>query len=105
MTTITLDFEQDVYLQLEAEANRIRKAPADLVKEWVADRLSPKPVSKRDQARAVLHKAGLLTSPTPHMQNLASQTTATLDEIKKALDKTGGKPLSEIILEQRGPKE
>jgi len=38
------------------------------------------------------------------MKKRAEQCTVTLEEVRTILDKTQGKPLSEIILEQRGPK-
>jgi hypothetical protein len=39
------------------------------------------------------------------MQRLAAESILTLDEARAILDRAGGKPLSEIILDMRGPKE
>jgi hypothetical protein len=39
------------------------------------------------------------------MQAIAAQSTLTLEEARAILDRTPGKPLSEIILEMRGPKD
>jgi hypothetical protein len=39
------------------------------------------------------------------MKKRARQATMSLEEIRAALDRAGGQPLSELILEMRGPKE
>jgi hypothetical protein len=61
--------------------------------------------SERDRATAALRAAGLLAEPSSAMQRLAAESTLTLEEARAILDRAGGKPLSEIILEMRGPKE
>lgn len=38
------------------------------------------------------------------MQERAERSTASLDEIQAAFDNSEGKPLSEIVIELRGPK-
>ncbi len=53
----------------------------------------------------MLRAAGLLAELSPEEKERAAQSTATLEEVSAALDRAGGKPLSEIILEMRGPKE
>jgi hypothetical protein len=63
------------------------------------------PASERDRATAALRAAGLLTELSPAEKARAAQSTLTLDEARAILDRAGGKPLSEIILEMRGPKE
>lgn len=104
MTLLTLDLKPDIYRQLQGEATRKGKRPENLVLEWVLNRLSPKPVNERERAKAVLRAAGLLAEPSEEMRQLAAQATMTLSEVQAALDRAGGKPLSEIVLEQRGPK-
>ena len=59
---------------------------------------------ERELATEALRAAGLLAEPSPEMQRLAAESTLTLDEARAILDRAGGKPLSEIILEMRGPK-
>lgn len=61
--------------------------------------------TERDLATAALRAVGLLAEPTHEMQQLAAASTLTLEEARAILDRTSGKPLSEIILEMRGPKE
>ncbi|SRR6266545_8275878 len=63
------------------------------------------PAGERERATEALRAAGLLAEPSPEMQRLAAESTLTLDEARAILDRAGGKPLSEIILEMRGPKE
>lgn len=48
---------------------------------------------------------GLLTALTADEKQRAADVTATLSEVRAALDRTTGKPLSEVIIEMRGPKE
>jgi hypothetical protein len=63
------------------------------------------PQGERERATEALRAAGLLAEPSTEMQRLAAESTLTLDEARAILDRAGGKPLSEIILEMRGPKE
>ncbi len=75
---------------------------AVLVVDQVAQ---PTPVDERERATEALRAAGLLAEPSSETQRLAAESTLTLDEARAILDRGGGKPLSEIILEMRGPKE
>jgi hypothetical protein len=103
MATLTLDLPPDLHERLRAEADRLGKPVDTVVREWLAERLSS-PASDRERARAALRAAGLLVEFTPEERARAEEVTVTLDEVSAALDRAGGKPLSEIVLEQRGPK-
>jgi ABC-type taurine transport system ATPase subunit len=70
----------------------------------VLEEATQPPVSERDRATAALRAAGLLTELSPEEKARAAQSTLTLDEARAILDRAGGKPLSEIVLEMRGPK-
>ena len=106
MATLTLDLPPELHERLRAEAARLDKPVAALVREWLAERLSsPAPASDRERARAALRAAGLLAEPSPEMIRLGEQANMTLEEVRAALDRAGGQPLSELILEMRGPKE
>ncbi|PDW02168.1 hypothetical protein [Candidatus Viridilinea mediisalina] len=61
-------------------------------------------LSKHERVTDVLRAAGLLAEPSAEMQKLAAESTLTLEEACAILDRAGGKPLSEVILEMRGPK-
>ncbi|HEX5504260.1 MAG TPA: hypothetical protein VFW96_16665 [Thermomicrobiales bacterium] len=110
MATLTLELPPDLYERLRAEAERQGKPAADVAQEWLAERLpapppAPAPAGDREQVRAILRAAGLLVEPTPEERARAAAVTVTLEEVRAALDRAGGRPLSEIILEMRGPKE
>ncbi len=61
-------------------------------------------VRDREESRAVLRAAGLLVEPTPDEQSYAARCHVTLEEVRSALDKAGGLPLSEVVIAQRGTK-
>ncbi len=106
MTTLTLDLSPDLYARLSAEAGRLGKPVATVAQEWLAERLpAPDLTSDRERVRAALRAAGLLVEPTPEEIAWAETVTVTLEEVSADLDRAGGRPLSEIVLEQRGPKE
>ena len=64
----------------------------------------PAPAGERERVRAALQAAGLRAELGPEAQLLAAESTATLEEVEAAFARAGGQPLSEIVLEQRGPK-
>ncbi|MFP4440856.1 MAG: hypothetical protein ACLFVO_26780 [Chloroflexaceae bacterium] len=106
METLTLELSPALYRKLEEEAGRTGQSAETLVAQWVAERLSSLAVpSERERAIAVLQDAGLLTELGPELKRLAGESSATLEEVSAALSRPGSKPLSEIILEQRGPKD
>jgi hypothetical protein len=108
MTNLIVDLPPDIYQKLQEQARQSGK-PAELVaREWLAERLAaaPAPMSERERAREALRAAGLLVEFTEEEKERAkAAVTMTLEEVRAALDRAGGKPLSEIILEMRGPKE
>ena len=119
MTALTLELPAELYACLQAEAERLGLSAQDVAQEWLAERLeeaspatpamgetlSPAPMSDRDRSTEVLRAAGLLAELSPAEKARARRSTATLEEVSAALSRAGGKPLSELILEMRGPKE
>ena len=113
MTSITLQLPNEVYERLRAKASQQGKpveeiAQALLVKHSTvlhADLLAPAPPGERERAIAVLRDAGLLAESGPELKARAARSTLTLEQARAILDRAGGKPLSEIIIEMRGPKE
>lgn len=106
MTALIVELSPDLYDRLRAEAAR-RGASAEAVAgEWLAERLPPPapPTSDRERVRAALRAAGLLAELSPEEKERAAQATMTLEEVQAAFARTAGPPLSEIVLEQRGPK-
>lgn len=104
MTTLTVDLPADVYQRLQDKATRAGRPIEALAEELLTEQVTP-PKSERERAREVLRAAGLLAEPSAAMKARAAQATMSLAEVQAALDRAGGKPLSEIIIEQRGPKE
>jgi hypothetical protein len=106
MTTLTIDLAPGVYERLRAVAEQQGKPIEEIAQEWLIEKSAATPLpDERQRLRAVLRAAGKLTELSPEEKRLAAQSTLTLDEARAILDRAGGKPLSEIILEMRGPKE
>lgn len=112
MTTVIVDLPPDIYAHLQRQATRQGKPVEVLAQEWLAERSSqlaqgepPAPADERERAIAALRDAGLLTALSPEEKARAAQSTLTLEDAQAILDRAGGKPLSDIILEMRGPKE
>ena len=110
MPTLTLELAPEVYAQLQAEAERLGKPAESIVTEWLVERL-PTPVQpapalddEREKVRAALRAAGLLTELGPNLKKMADPTIS-LDEVIAAMSRVEGQSLSDIVLEQRGPKE
>ena len=98
----------DVYETLRGAAAQQGKPVEELAREWLTERSAGslrKPATERERLRAALRAAGLLSELSESEKALAAQSTLTLEEARAILDRSGGKPLSEIILEMRGPKE
>lgn len=108
MTALTLELSPDLYDRLRAEAARRGTSAETVVEEWLAEHLPPPTPARpgeRERVREALRAAGLLVEFTPAEIARAEAVTVTLEEVRAALDRAGGQPLSEIVLEQRGPKE
>jgi predicted transcriptional regulator len=106
MTTLTVDLPDNVYERLHAAAQRRQTTIEAIVQEWLAEKsIADLTLSEREHATAALRAAGLLTELSAAEKERAARSTLTLDEARAILDRAGGKPLSEIILEMRGPKE
>ena len=105
MTLLTLELEPELYENLRQEASRLGKSLEKTAETILYQRLNP-PATPSDKAKAIeaLKKAGLLAELGPEMKKRAEQANLSLDEVRAALDAAPGKPLSEIIIEMRGPK-
>jgi hypothetical protein len=108
MTMLTLELPTELYERLRLEAEHVGESVQTTAQKLLAERLTvptPAPPGERERAIAVLRAAGMLAELGPEMKMRAQRSTMTLEEVRAALDKAGGKPLSELILEMRGPKE
>jgi hypothetical protein len=103
MTTLMIEVPPETYAELSSIAKQTGRSAADLalaqLQQWLAS-LHSQP--SREQA--LLREAGLVADPSPEMLQRAAQASMTLSEVRAALDRVGGKPLSEVIIEMRGPK-
>lgn len=105
MTTLTLELQPELYARLVQEAARLGKPVETLVEEWLQRQfLPPASSDERERAITVLRQAGFITELGPELKQQAAQATMSLEEIQSLFASVGGKPLSEIALEQRGPK-
>jgi plasmid stability protein len=104
MATLTIDLPRDLYERLRAEAERAGQPTEDVAREWLAERLPAPALSDREKAREALRAAGLLVEYSPKEIAEAKAVAVTLEEVSALLDRAGGRPLSEIVLEQRGPR-
>ena len=106
MTTLTLELPLEVYHRLHEEADRLGKPPQIVVQEWLIERLSVPRLgsdSEREKVRQALRTAGLLVEQHPSLRRRVDQKVR-LEDVAASLARVGGKPLSDIVLEQRGPK-
>lgn len=106
MTAVVVDLPAEVFARLEDEAARQGKPPAEIVQEWLTERLmAPSLAEERQRGIAAVRAAGLLAEPSAEMLARAAQATMTLEEVSDALAQYPGMPLSELVLQQRGSKE
>jgi predicted transcriptional regulator len=107
MQELTLELAPEIYRRLREEAEHLGETPQAVARQWLTERLAahaPTPESDREKAHQALADAGLLTELGPNLRRLANPSVR-LESIVAALSRTDGKPLSEIVLEQRGAKE
>lgn len=103
---VILHLPVDLYQRLRLEADRVGKPAPIMAQEWVTARLATEPapiLDERERITQVLRAAGLLVELDPELKQRADPTIS-LEKVSAALDRAGGQLLSEIILEQRGPK-
>jgi len=105
MTILMLELSSDLYNRLRWEASRrgrpVENVAHDLLDEGLAS-APPDALSAREHVREALRAAGILGELGPEMKARAARSTMSLEEVRAALDRAGGKPLSELILEMRG---
>jgi predicted transcriptional regulator len=107
MTTLSIELPPEVYERLRRIAGSRGKSIEDLAQTWIQEKsdAEPEPAHMRERLHAALRARGLLAEISDEEKRLAAESTLTLDEARAILDRVGGKPLSEVILEMRGPKE
>ncbi len=104
MADLMIELPIEVYNKLKNKANDLGKSPQELVQELVISQLDiPKEevLSERERGRQALMAGGLLTELGPELKKMANQNTISLEEAQQILGAVQGKPLSEIVIEQR----
>lgn len=113
MTTLIIDLPADAYQRLQEVATQQGTPIETLAQQWLTERSAqartdlppPAPPGERERVIEVLRAAGLLAELSPAEKARAARSTLTLEQAQAILNRAGGRPLSEIILEMRGPKE
>ena len=110
MTALTIHLPSDVYERLHITASQqgkpVEEIAAAVLIQYAPrpDLLAPAPPGERERATEILRTAGLLAESGPELKARAARSTLTLEQARAMLDRTGGTPLSELIIEMRGPK-
>lgn len=106
MTTLIVELPPELYRRLHQEADRLGKPPQTIARDWLVERLASltsEAVDNRQRVRQALRAAGLLAELSRGLR-MRIDPMVPLEAVEAALARAGGKPLSEIILEQRGPR-
>lgn len=103
MSTIVIDVSAETYRRLKEQAHRAGKAPETFTRELVESALEARERPQARTAREILLAMGRIR---PLSETLRRKIIpgVTLDEVRMALSRVAGPSLSEVILEQRGPK-
>jgi len=110
MDTLTLILPPEVQRRLKNQAEQAGQSPETWVQKLLTRQLRSAPVARadaeteREKLTRLLRKAGMLSEIGPRMRRLVETTPVDHDNVVAILARAGGKPLSEIVLEQRGPK-
>ena len=102
-TIIEAMYEHGVLRPLATEGLKEQQRYRLITEESIAPG-EPLPATDREQVRDALRAAGLLAELGPNLRAIADPSLS-LEEIRAALSRVEGQPLSDIILEQRGPRE
>ncbi len=105
MTELMIELPAEIYQKLKQEAENSGKSPEKLAQEWLTGRVENPPsqsqrLADREKLRNILAAAGLLSELGPDLKKMADPTIS-LEEVQRILGNAGGKPLSEIVIEQR----
>ncbi|MBM4429939.1 MAG: toxin-antitoxin system HicB family antitoxin [Chloroflexi bacterium] len=103
LRVLTIELSPMAYQALQEKARQTGQVPEVISQELLEEALrgqAPLPKS----AREVLDAAGRLRPLGPKLRRRITPGVM-LEEVRGSLARAGGPPLSEIVLQQRGPKE
>lgn len=103
MSTIPVDVSPETYERLQDQARQVGKSPGVLIREFLEEALDSEMQVQPRTAREVLEAAG---RARPLSETLRRKIIpgVTLEEVRQSLTQADGSSLSDIVLEQRGPK-
>jgi len=100
MTTLTLELPKDLLRLLQKRAVERGEEPQETALRILERELAPEAKSERERVIEALQAAGLIRPLSEELRQMIDPTI-TYEEVEAALAKASGKPLSEIIIEQR----
>jgi plasmid stability protein len=104
--TANIQIPDNLMQRLQARAKREGVAPdseaADILREALAQ--DEPVVTERELVLRVLRESGKLVELSPELQKRIIPGV-THEEVRESFARAGGQPLSEIAIEQRGPKD
>ena len=103
MSTIVIDVSPQTRERLEEQARQADKTVEALTRELVETALATYQTDRPSTARAVLRTAARVRSLGETLRRKIIPDVS-LEEVRQALSQAAGPALSDLILEQRGPK-
>ena len=103
MSTIVIDIPPQTRQQLEEQARKAGKTVEALTRELIETALETRQEDRPSTARAAL-RAAARVRPLSDTLRRKIIPNVPLDEVRLALSRAAGPSLSDLILEQRGPK-
>ena len=103
MSAIRIDIPKETYQRLAEQARRAGKAPEAFTRELVETALEAWEGAQPRTTREALQAAGRIRPLSEPLQRRIIPGV-TLDEVRAAMAEAAGPSLSEIVLQQRGPK-
>lgn len=101
MARLTITLTPEASERLARRAKRLHMRPEDVSREILETALRGEPPTRT--VHEILAANGLLSEPS-ELGRDESDDDISLDEVRRILTVPGGPMLSDIVLEQRGPK-
>jgi len=103
MDILTLEMPKDLLALLQKRASERGEEPQKAALRILEKELAPEAKSERELVIQTLQEAGLIRPLSEELRQMIDPSV-THEEVEAAFARAGGKPLSEIVIEQRGPK-
>jgi len=100
MTTLTLELPKDLLRFLQKRAVERGEELHEAALQILEGELAAEAKSERERVTEALQAAGLIRPLSEELRQMIDPTV-THEEVEAAFARAGGKPLSEIIIEQR----